>query len=54
MSHFMFLPIHRYYVVQYSAKVSFAANVGVFALAYLAILLIGYCVMTFWDKVQAR
>ena len=54
MSHFMFLPIHRYYVAQYSAKVSFAANVGVFALAYLVILLIGYCVMTFWDKVQAK
>ena len=26
MSHFMFLPIHRYYVVQYSAKVSFASR----------------------------
>ena len=54
MSHFMFLPIHRHYVVQYSAKVSFAANVGVFAGAYLAILLIGYGVMKFWEKVQAE
>lgn len=54
MSHFMFLPIHRYYVVHHSANFSFAANVGVFALAYLAILLIGYCVMTFWDRGQVR
>lgn len=54
MSHFMFLPIHRHYVVQYSAKVSFAANIGVFAGAYLAILLIGYCVMMFWEWMQSR
>ena len=51
MSHFMFLPIHRYYVVHHSANFSFAANVGVFALAYLAILLIGYGVMRFWERV---
>jgi len=54
MSHFMFLPIHRQYVVQHSANVSFATNVAVFAGAYLAILLIGYAVMRFWERVQAK
>ena len=54
MSHFMFLSIHRHYVAQYSAKVSTATNVAVFALSYLAILLIGYGVMKFWERVQAK
>ena len=54
MSHFMFLSIHRHYVAQYSAKVSMATNVAVFALSYLAILLIGYSVMRFWERVQAK
>ena len=54
MSHFMFLPIHRHYVVQYSAKVSFATNCWVFAGAYAVILLIGYGVMKFWERVQAK
>ena len=50
MSHFMFMPILQKYVAVCSAKVSFAANVGVFALTYLVILLIGYGVMRFWEK----
>ena len=52
MSHFMFLPIHRHYVVQHSANASFAANVCVFIGSYLVILLIGCCVMRFWERVQ--
>ena len=52
MSHFMFLPIHRHYVVQHSANASFAANVCVFIGSYLVILLIGCCVMRFWKRVQ--
>ena len=54
MSHFMFLSIHRYYVAQYSTKVPRTTNVAVFALSYLAILLIGYGVMKFWERVQAK
>ena len=54
MSHFMFLPIHRHYVVQHSANASFAANVCVFIGSYLVILLIGCCVMRFWERVQSK
>ena len=54
MSHYMFLPIHRYYVTQYSAKVPLAVNVCVFIVSYLVILLIGYGVMRFWERMQSR
>ena len=54
ISHFMFLPIHRQYVAQHAAKVSLATNLAVFALSYLAILLIGYGVMKFWERVQVK
>ena len=54
MSHYMFLPIHRHYVAQHPAKMSMATNVAVFALSYLAILLIGCGVMKFWERVQAK
>jgi len=54
MSHFMFMPIHRYYVKQCSANVSLAANLAEFAGVYVAILLIGYGVMKFWEKVQSK
>jgi len=54
MSHFMFLPIHRHYVAQYSAKVSMMTNVAVFVGTYLAILVIGYGVMRFWERVQSK
>lgn len=50
MSHFMFMWVFRYYVVQYSAKVSLATNVCAFAGAYMSILAIGYGVMKFWEK----
>ena len=54
MSHYMFMWCFRCYVVQYSAKVSLATNVCVFAAAYAAILAVGYGVMKFWEKVQSK
>ena len=48
MSHYMFMPMHRYYVTTYAAKVSDLGNYLVFAGEYLAILVVGYCVMRFW------
>jgi len=54
MSHFMFLPILRCYVKQYSATVSMTTNVCVFVGFYLAFLAIGYGVMRFWERVQAK
>lgn len=54
MSHYMFMSIHSYYVRQYSAKVSLATNVVEFAGSYLAILLIGFVVMKFWERIQSK
>ena len=53
MSHYMFMPIHRHYVTTYSGGVPDWGNYLVFAGEYLAILLVGYCVMRFWEKVQS-
>jgi len=54
MSHFMFLPIHYVYVQRYSANVPWTVNVAEFAGAYMVILMIGYGVMTFWERVQSK
>jgi len=54
MSHYMFMPLHHRYVAECSAKVSTLANIAEFAGAYAAILLIGYGVMRFWDRVQSK
>jgi peptidoglycan/LPS O-acetylase OafA/YrhL len=54
MSHYMFMPMHRYYVKTYSANLPDWGNYLVFAGEYLVILLIGYGVMNFWEVVKPR
>ena len=54
MSHYMFMPVHRYYVKTYSANLPDWGNYLVFAGEYLVILLIGYGVMKFWEVVLPR
>ena len=53
MSHYMFMSIHRHYVKTYSGNLPDWGNYLVFAGEYFAILLVGYCVMRFWEKVQS-
>lgn len=54
MSHFMFMPILRTYVRQQAAQMSLVTNLAVYVGTYLAILLIGYGVMRFWERIQSK
>lgn len=54
MSHFMFMPAHHFYVRSFSERLPFAGNCLVFAGEYLVILLAGFAVMKFWERVQKK
>jgi len=51
MSHYMFMSIHKHFAKTYAASLPDWGNYMIFAGEYFVLLLIGYGVMKFWEKV---